>query len=70
MKFITTKKTKQKKFLYQYEPRDIKKIKIPLILIIPSRKYYIWGGVGGVDGGSGGIASVPPVGLAGGGAEG
>ena len=70
MKFITTKKTNQKKFLYQYEPRYIKKIKIPFMLISPSRKYYIWGGVGGVDGGSGGIASVPLVGLAGGGAEG
>lgn len=69
MKFITTKKTNQKKFLYQYEPRYIKKIKIPFMLISPSRKYYIWGGVGGVggvDGGSGGISALPD----GGGAEG
>ena len=66
MKFITTKKTNQKKFLYQYEQRYIKKIKIPFMLISPSRKYYIWGGVGGVDGGSGGISALPD----GGGAEG
>ena len=33
MKFIPTKKTNKKKFLYQYNQKDFKKYKIPLKLL-------------------------------------
>ena len=38
MKFIPTKKTKQKNFLYQYHQPVIKQIKIPLKLILIKHK--------------------------------
>ena len=38
MKFIPTKKTKQKNFLYQYHQPSFKKIKVPLKLIMVNHK--------------------------------
>lgn len=38
MKFIPSKKTKQKKFLYQYNPAVIEKIKIPCRLLVANNK--------------------------------